>query len=496
MCLRSNWPAKCNGNRVLLRKRVTQIINSACRVSFWMVCPIVLVSCANLAGPDYERPDTPTKKTWSQVPESQVSATETIRPDWWTGFSDPYLNDLIQKAISGSFDLKILAARIDVAGAAIGAERTQTRPKVSGTSASQFGTSASETQKQGGSDFTNQYYTGSSVSWEIDLWGNIRKGIQSKRAEFRASEADWRAGYLTLVSDVATKYFEIRQFDEQIEQQRKTMEFNNQLLNIYSAQYKEGLVAESELLSQQAEIDALTKDLLDLQRQRQVAELNLATLLGIPSGDLKVPVAPLMGKVHSLDVPAGLPSDLLARRPDIVAAEYRVLAAHELVGQARLAKLPSISLTGSAGSASNALSEILKTWTFGLGPSINIPIFDPSLDAKLKANKASAKVAEEEYRRTVVKAFEEVETALTNLASRKRQKKLLEEQIRNLTVVRDVRYARLKEGLVSQLEVFDTDRTLLSARQTLLQTHQQILSDTVTLYKAVGGGWPKEYVSP
>jgi outer membrane protein, multidrug efflux system len=496
MCLRSNWPAKCNDIRTLLRKRITQLIHSACIVSFWMGCPIALVSCANLAGPDYERPDTPTKKTWSQVPESQVSATETIRPDWWTGFGDPYLNDLIQKAISGSFDLKILAARIDVAGVAVGAERVQTLPKVSGTSSSEFGTLTSESQKQGGSDVTKQYNSSTSVSWEIDLWGKIRKGFQSKRAEYRASEADWRAGYLTLVSDVATKYFEIRQLDEQIEQQRITMEFNNQLLSIYSAQYKEGLVAESELLSQQAEIDALTKDMLDLQRQRQVAELNLATLLGIPAGDLKVPVAPLMDSVQSLDVPAGLPSDLLARRPDIVAAEYKVLAAHELVGQARLAKLPSISLTGSAGSASNALSEILKTWTFGLGPSITTPIFDPSVDANLKTDKASAKVAEEEYRRTVVKAFEEVETALTNLASRKRQKKLLEEQIRNLTVVRDVRYALLQEGLVSQLEVFDTDRTLLSAQQTLLQTHQQILSDTVTLYKAVGGGWPKEYVSP
>ena len=444
-----------------------------------------------MAGPDYERPDTPTKDTWSEVPESQVqvSATETIRPDWWTGFSDPYLNDLVQKAISGSFDLKILAARIEVAGVAIGAERSQALPKVTGGQAADF-------QKQSGSDVTKQFSDRTSLSWEIDIWGKIRKGVQAKEAEFKASEADWRAGYLTLVSDVATKYFEIRQFDEQVEQQRKTMEFNSQLLRIYSAQHREGLVAESELLSQQAEIDALTKDMLDLQRQRQVAELNLATLLGIPAGNLRVPVAPLTDTVQSLDVPAGLPSDLLARRPDIVASEYRVLAAHELVGQARLAKLPSISLTGSAGSASEALSGLLKTWTFGIGPSINIPIFDPSLDASLKSNKASAKVSEEEYRRTVVKAFEEVEIALTNLASRKRQKTLLEGQIRNLAIVREVRYARLKEGLVSQLEIFDTDRTLLSAQQTLLQTHQQILSDTVTLYKALGGGWPKEYVRP
>ncbi len=489
MSLRSHWLAKFSDNSVLFRNRIVQLIHRVFIVLFWVVCSIALVSCANLAGPDYERPDTPTKDTWSQVPESQVSATETIRPDWWTGFSDPYLNDLIKKAISGSFDLKILAARIEVAAAGISAERVQLMPKVTGEKDANF-------QKQSGSDTTKQYSDRMSLSWEIDIWGNIRKGVQSKEAEFKASEADWRAGYLTLVSDVATKYFEIRQFDEQIEQQRKSMEFNNQLLRIYSAQHKEGLVAESELLSQQAEIDALTKDMLDLQRQRQVAELNLATLLGIPAGNLKVPVAPLTDTVQSLDVPAGLPSDLLARRPDIIATEYRVLAAHELVGQAKLAKLPSISLTGKAGSSSDALSGLLKQWTFGIGPSISIPIFDPSVEVNIRTTKASAKVAEEEYRRTVVKAFEEVETALTNLASRKRQKTLLEEQIHNLAIVRDVRYARLKEGLVSQLEVFDTDRTLLSAQQTLLQTHQQILSDTVTLYKALGGGWPKEYVSP
>ena len=116
------------------------------------------------------------------------------------------------------------------------------------------------------------------------------------------------------------------------------------------------------------------------------------------------------------------------------------------------------------------------------------------MSASIRSRKASAKIAEEEYKKTVITAFEEVETALTNLASRKQQKRQLEQQIENLSIVRDVQYAQLKEGLVSQLEVFDTDRTLLSAQQSLLQLHQQILTDTVTLYKAMGGGWSAENI--
>jgi NodT family efflux transporter outer membrane factor (OMF) lipoprotein len=448
---------------------------------------VFVAGCADLAGPKYERPDVPTKEDWSEVSKTQVSPSETIQPDWWTGFDDPYLNKLVQQAISGGSDLKILAARVDVAAVSIGAEKAGALPKVTGSSAGNF-------QKQTGQVWQQQYSVQQSLNWEIDIWGKVRKGVNAKKAQFQASEADWRAGYLVLVSDVANKYFDIRQFDEQINQQKKAQATNLSLLKIYEAQLKEGLIPESKLLSQEAEISSLTNQLLDLQRQREVTEFSLATLLGMPAGNLKVPAASLTDSVKVMDVPGGLPSDLLTRRPDIIAQEYRVLAAHELVGQAKLARLPSISLTSTAGSSSDALSKLLKTSTFGIGPSISIPIFDPSIKANIKSTSASARVVEEEYRKTVLTAFEEVETALTNLAYRKKQKRELEAQIRNLTIVRDVRYAKLQEGLVSQLEVFDTDRSLLAAQQTVLQTHKQILADTVNLYKALGGGWPKESV--
>ena len=484
------------------------------RLSCYGICAVLIISCSNFAGPEYKRPEIPVKEEWSQSQEMEVSAVETIRPDWWTGFGDSYLDELIQRSIANNSDLKILAARIDSAGAGIKSEKARALPSLSATASRQNTLLVGDGPDAPGLppgapppppgapappalDRTQtENRLGASLRWELDIWGKLQKGVNASKARYRAAEWEWRAGYLTLVSDVASRYFLIRQLDEQIQQQRQTQENNIKLLKIYEAQLKEGLVAESQVLSQKAELASLTQQLEDLNRQRQVTTFNLATLLGVPAGDLVVPVAPLTKTVQVMEVPSGLPSDLLSRRPDIIAQEYQVLSAHELVGQARLAKLPSIELSSSANAsgASKALSTLIKTWTFGIGPNINIPIFDPNVNARLKTNEASAKVAEEQYRKTVMTAFEEVEVSLTNLASRKKQKQVLENQIKHLSIVRDVQYAQLKEGLVSQLQVFDTDRQLLAAQLAQLQTHQQILSDTVTLYKALGGGWSVDSV--
>jgi outer membrane protein TolC len=210
----------------------------------------------------------------------------------------------------------------------------------------------------------------------------------------------------------------------------------------------------------------------------------------VPAGEFIVPPGRLQQTVQLPPVPAGLPSQLLERRPDIVAAEFRVLEAYDLVGQAKLAQLPSISLTGRGGSASFALTDLLKSFTVSLLPSINLPIFDPSVKARIKTTKAQSEVAEQQYRRTVIGAFEEVENALVNLDAHRRQRVELEQQVAQLETVAQQFAGQLREGVVSQLDVFESERSLLSAQLALLANHQQLLSDTVTLYKAMGGGWP------
>jgi NodT family efflux transporter outer membrane factor (OMF) lipoprotein len=462
----------------------------AVRAVLSILCAAALCSCAI---PEFKRPDTPGKSSWSRqaaadVSAADVSAADTIRPDWWREFRDPYLDSLVTKAIAGNFDLKLLAARIGVANAQIGEARAGALPILDIGAGASF-------EKTTGQKFRQQYSVGTQVSWDIDIWGRVEKGVQAQTAEYRATEADWRAGYRRLVSDVSTTYFQILQFDEQIDRQQQALAKNKRILEIYEAMHANGLAPRTLVLRQRAELNRLTTDLLELQRLRDLAENALAALLGVPAGELKVPSGRLQGRVELPVVPAGLPSQLLSRRPDIIAAEYRVLETVNLVGQAKLAQLPSIGLTGRAGTSSFALTDLLKSFTFVLQPSINIPVLDPSIRARVKTTEAQTKVAEEDYRRTVIAAFEEVESALVNLNAHKEQRSELQKQIEDLQVVSVQVQAQLKEGLVSQLEVFESERSLLAAQLALLANHQQILSDTVTLYKALGGGWPSVNVA-
>jgi outer membrane protein, multidrug efflux system len=446
------------------------------------LCAGLLGGCADVRIAEYQRPDAPAKSSWSRPSEPTVSASDTISPQWWTGFRDPTLDSLVARAVAGNFDLKILAGRIDVASAQIAEVQAGALPTAD------IGTGSS-LERSTGRRSTKQFSLGTQVSWDIDIWGKVNKGVQAQNAEFRATEADWRAGYLQLVATVSTTYFQVLQLDEQIERQGSALAKSKQIQAIFETMRSNGLLPETQVLRQRAENNRLSKELLELRRLRTVAENALATLLGVPAGEFKVQPGRLQERVRIPAVPAGLPLDLLARRPDIVAAEFRVLEAHDLMGQARLAQLPSVSLTGRGGSASFALGDLLKSFTFGLAPSINIPAFNPGIKARVKTSEAQLKVTEQDYRRTVVAAFEEVENALVSLDAHRQQKAELQEQVDHLRRVSAQTEVQLAAGVVSQLEVFETERSLLAAQLALLASHQQVLSDTVTLYKALGGGW-------
>jgi NodT family efflux transporter outer membrane factor (OMF) lipoprotein len=444
---------------------------------------LLLGACADVSMAPYQRPAVPAKSAWSNPATLPLSKTELIAPDWWREFRDPYLDQLVSRAITSNIDLKILAARIGVANAQIGEARAGALPTLNAGAGASF-------EKSTGQNFAKQFNLGTQTNWDIDIWGKVEKGVKAQSAEFSATEADWRAGYLKLVSDVSTTYFQILQFDEQIDQQRTTIDKNREILATYQAMEQNGLLPHTRVLEQSAEINRLSNGLIELHRMRGLAGNALATLIGVPAGEFQMPAGNLQQRVRVPDVPGGLPSQLLRRRPDIVAAEYRVLEAYDLVGQAKLAQLPSISLTGRGGTSSFALTDLLKSFTFGLMPSINFPIFDPSIKARVQTSEAQIKVAEQQYRSTVMGAFEEVENSLVNLDAHKKQRDELQQQVEQLQVVATQTDAQRKEGVVSQLEVFETERSLLAAQLALLANHQQILSDTVTLYKTLGGGWP------
>ena len=446
------------------------------------VCATVLCGCMDLSIPDYKRPDMPAKDSWAHT-QRPVSAADTVNPEWWKEFNDPYLDALVKKAIDGNVDIKILAARIQVAGAQIGEARAGALPSADLGAGVDF-------EKTTGAPLTKTIDLGSQVNWDIDIWGKVEKGVQAQKAEYHASEADWRAGYLTLVADVSSTYFQILQFDDQIAQEKKTLDKNQQILAIDQSMYANGVVPQTEVLRQKAEVNGIANELIDLHRSRELAENALATLVGVPAGEFKVPTGHLQDRVKVPDVPMGLPAQLLSRRPDVVAAQYRILESYDQIGAAKLAQLPSISLTGRGGTAAFKLSDLFKAFTFSFLPSIDLPMLDPDVKAHIKTTEAQSQVAEQQYRQTVFTAFEDVENALVNLDAHKKQRIELTQQNEHLRVVAAQIEAQLKEGVVSQLEVLESERTLASAELALLQNHQQILTDTVTLYKAIGGGWP------
>jgi outer membrane protein, multidrug efflux system len=453
------------------------------------ICPLALAACSTVSGPDYQRPEVPTKADWSQLENRQLTASEVISPDWWTAFGDPYLNGLIQKAINQSLDLKLAALRLDRAGIELNKSRVGATPRLAAAP-----TDTIARQRENGARTETVRETealGLGLSWELDVWGKIRKDLQAANAGYRASEMDWRATYLTLVGSVAQRYFEIHQLDEQIDQQTASKAQAENLLQVYQAQFAEGMIPETNLLTQKAEINSLTNRLVEMERSRTETEIKLSTLLGISQGELKVPAAGLRETVRLIDVPDVLPADMLARRPDVLKAEFDLLRAHHLVGKARLARLPTFSLSAVAKTGASLTSTFLNSWTFGLTQSW-ANLFDRDLKIDVKLSEADVAIAVEQYRKTVLQAFEEVEVALLNVEARKRQMGELEAQIASLQVVRTVQEARLREGLISQLELFDTERSLLSAQQEVLTTYQLLLTDTLTLYKALGGGWQAE----
>jgi NodT family efflux transporter outer membrane factor (OMF) lipoprotein len=444
---------------------------------------VLLAACADVGMQPYQRPDVPDKSAWSNSGTLPLSKTELIRPDWWREFHDPQLDQLVGRALDSNFDLKVLAARIGVADAQIGEARAGALPTLQAGAGASF-------EKSTGQNFTKQFNLATQTSWDVDIWGKVAKGVQAQKAEFRATEADWRAGYLKLVSDVATTYFQILQFDEQVDQQLQSLAENRQILVTYQAMEQNGLLPHTRVLQQSAEVNRLSTDLIELHRLRALAGNALSTLIGVPAGGFQLAPGHLQERVRIPEVPEGLPSQLLKRRPDIVAAEYRVLEQYDLTGQAKLAQLPSVNLTGHAGTSSFALGSLLKSFTFGLLPSINFPIFDPGVKAHIKTSEAQTRVAEQQYRGTVMGAFEEVENALVNLDAHKKQRVELQQEVEQLRLVASTTDAQRREGVVSQLDVFETERSLLSAQLALLANQQQILSDTVTLYKVLGGGWP------
>lgn len=405
------------------------------------------------------------------------------------------LNDLIATALRENKDLLIATARIEEYAGRYGITRAALFPQVGlGADASRQQATLAGTSSQG---IYNTYGALLGASWEIDLWGKIQRQSESARAQIVASEEGRQGVILTLVSSVAGGYIYLRDLDRQLEIARETARTRGDSYKIFKDRYEGGVISILELSQNRAQYEEALATIPQFEKSIAQQENALSVLLGrnpgpIPRGkDIDHLMAPV--------APAGLPSTLLERRPDIREAEQKLIAANAQIGVAKAAYYPSISLTGALGVASGNLSDLFsgtsKAWQYG--GSLGLPIFTAGLLAgQVQVAEAQQQQALFAYQKAIQDAFRGVNDALIDQDRTRVQLATQRQQVESLKRYSDTARLRYDNGYTSYLEVVDAERSLFSAQLSYTQTQQVLLQASINLYKAMGGGWMTEAKAP
>ncbi len=455
----------------------------------------LLAGCAGL-NPDYTRPAVDLPQAWRDAPAEGVRAQDA---PWWKVYGDPVLDRLIEEALANNASVMLALARVDEARAALGATSAEQLPYVTAganrnrTRLSQRGATP---LPPGFDPEHNDTRVSADVSYEIDLWGRLRNATQAARAELLATEAAGETVRIALTSDVAQGYFALRALDAQLAATRRSLATRTEALELQKKRAQLGDISEYDYRQLEADVAAERAQVPVLEQQRAQQENALAVLLGrspraIYEGALEAGTDPEEQTV-AIVVPSGLPSDLLLRRPDLVQAEQTLVAANARVAVARAAYFPRISLTGSLGSESVALSDLFTgpagIWQAAI--AVSQPIYGGGrFDAQVEAAGARERQALARYRLAIQNAFRDVRNAL--VAQAKARERLAAEGDRAAALRTTLRFARLRyvNGMTSQLEVLDAERNLLAAEQNRIDALRAQRAAIADLFKALGGVW-------
>jgi len=446
-------------------------------------------------GRDYARPETVTATAWRMPTEGAGSLADL---DWWQLFEDPVLQSLIRTAIEENKDLRLAVTRVEESRAQLGIARADQLPQIDGRagySNQRLSEKSAPLRGQRGPQAfkpENEFHsTGIDLSFELDLWGRLRRGTEAARAELLATEEARRTVLTTLVSDVAQTYFDLIELDREADVARRTRESRRASLDLVQQRFEGGLTSDLDVQRARQELAAAAATVPDLEKRIAQTEHRLSILLGKNPGAI-ARGATLDAQTPPPAIPAGLPSDLLERRPDIRQAEQRLVAANAKVGQAKADFFPRITLTSTYGLESASLSDLFtgpaRAWQFG--PTISWPIFHGGrFTSNLRASEAREQQALIGYQQTIQQAFREVEDAL--VFQQKAAEIRFERQARVAAAERAVEIANLRytNGLSSYLDVLDAQRQLFSAELELVSSTRDQLTAVVQIYKALGGGW-------
>ncbi len=444
----------------------------------------LLLPAGCTVGPDYVRPDVATPANW-RVPPQEATAIADLQ--WWRAFDDPVLDALVAEALANNHDLRIAVARVEEYAAWLGITRSQAFPQIGyGAGASRRDAGSNVPGGTGGDLFEATLNLG----WEIDIWGRIRRASEAARADLLAAEANRHAVILSLAAAVATGYVQLRNLDRQLAIARETVKSRSESVRLFEIKFKGGVISALELAQVRSEYEQAAVRVPALERQIALQENALSVLLGRNPGPIERG-APATG-LNLPPVPAGLPSDLLVRRPDIQAAEQNLIAANARIGVARARYLPTFSLTGLFGQASPELGTLFDSasnhWSIGAG--LLGPLFTGGrVRSEVAVSEAVQRQALENYLKTIQTALREVDDALVSVTKRRAELAARGRQVKALRTYAEKARARYDEGYVSYIEVLDAERRLFDAELLEVQARADLYAALVSLYKAMGGGW-------
>jgi len=458
----------------------------------FLIGMILMLSTGCAVGPNYKKPAVPVPPEYRGLPADQMGKSDVASfgdQKWWDAFQDEALRDLIKTALKQNYDVRIAAARILEARAQLGITRADQLPSVA-ASASSVNERISQSARIPSIE-TSAHQLSLSAAWELDFWGRYRRATESARASLLAQEWAQKAVISSLVSDLASAYFQLRELDLELEISRQTLGSRKDSLGLTQILADHGATSLLDVRQAEQLVFAAGASIPDLEQRIEQQENFISTLLGqnpqsIPRG------RKLLDQPHPLEVPAGLPSSLLERRPDIRQAEQLLIAANAQIGVAKAAYFPQISLTADGGYQSSALTGLFAgpAGFWSIGGSAVQPVFEGGrIRNRVRFAEAQTQEATVFYERTIQQAFRDVSDAL--IAYRKSQEfRIQQEQLtRAADDAKNLSNMRYKGGATSYLEVLDSDTRYFSAQLTLAQAQLRELEALVQIYRSLGGGW-------
>jgi multidrug efflux system outer membrane protein len=458
----------------------------------------VTTGCAAV-GPTYKRPDMNPPATFRGAEATTAEASLTDMP-WWQVFGDPVLQKLLHESIANNLDLRIASARVLESRAVAGIAASYLYPTIglgfgySGQQVSRLGEPPLPKDEQPDRRYNNWPLTGS-LSWEIDLFGRLRREKEAALARYLATEEGRRSVLITLVGDVSTTYFFIREVQLELEIAHRTVTLNDETVAYYERRLAGGVSNRLEVDQAKANRSVTASTIPDLERQLALAENALSVLLGRPPGIIDQNGPRLTEQMLPPSVPAGLPAKLLERRPDVVQAEQLLVAANADIGAAKALFYPTISLTGTLGSLSGSLIDILRPealiWSVGAG--LLQPIYNAGrIQRNYEAAEARYLGAFAEYQKTALNAYREVADSLVTIQKLAQQRAELEPGVEALRDATQLARSRYDNGLSTYLEVLTADQLLFQQELDLARVIGQQLRAISQLYRSLGGGWQPE----